>query len=165
MAADLILIASPTHHEGDRVAHAMAMLDAGLAVRAFIHITGDGFLNLSRVEAPVGFVVDRLLPVPPIFGLIQRLGGLPDAEMFRVYNMGVGFCVVVAPSDADRVVDIARQHGKTAAVVGYAVAVEDPGRVEAILRGADLQFCSRAGVLQVAPTDAFGTVIEFRAAS
>jgi phosphoribosylformylglycinamidine cyclo-ligase len=108
------------------VKEAVAMLDACLAVRAFIHITGDGFLNLSRIEAPVGFVIDRLMPVPPIFGLIQRLGALPDMEMFRVYNMGVGFCVVVDPSDATRVVDIARAHGKSAAPIGYAVS--DPAR-------------------------------------
>jgi len=108
------------------VKEAVAMLDAGLAVKAFIHVTGDGFLNLTRVEAPVGFVVDRLLPVPPICALIQRHGGIADAEMFRVYNMGVGFCVVVDPKDADRVVSLATRHGKTAAVVGRAVA--DPQR-------------------------------------
>jgi phosphoribosylformylglycinamidine cyclo-ligase len=104
------------------VKEAVAMLDAGLAVKAFIHITGDGFLNLTRVEAPVGFVIDRLLPVPPILALIQRHGAVPDAEMFRVYNMGVGFCVVVDPRDSDRVIEAAARQGKKAAVVGHAVA-------------------------------------------
>ena len=104
----------------------MAMLDAGLAVKAFIHITGDGFLNLTRVEAKVGFVVDRLLPVPPIFAVLQRHGAVPDAEMFRVYNMGVGFCAVVDPKDAERSARIAVDHGKNAAVIGY--AVDDPQR-------------------------------------
>ena len=108
------------------VKEAIAMLDAGLGVKAFIHVTGDGFLNLTRVEAAVGFVVDRLLPVPPIFDLIQHHGDVPDAEMFRVYNMGVGFCVVVDPGDAARVVQLAMQHGKRAAVIGY--AVDDPQR-------------------------------------
>jgi phosphoribosylformylglycinamidine cyclo-ligase len=108
------------------VKETLAMLDAGLAVKAFIHITGDGFLNLTRVEAPVGFIVDQLLPVPPIFDLIQRSGAVPDAEMFRVYNMGVGFCVVVDPNDAPRVVEIAAAHGKAAAVIGH--TVDDPQR-------------------------------------
>jgi phosphoribosylformylglycinamidine cyclo-ligase len=108
------------------VKEAVAMLDAGLAVKAFIHVTGDGFLNLTRVAAAVGFVVDRLLPVPPIFALIQRHGAIGDAEMFRVYNMGVGFCVVADPRDADRVIAIAGQHGKHAAVIGRVVA--DPAR-------------------------------------
>jgi len=108
------------------VKEAVAMLDAGLAVKAFIHVTGDGFLNLTRVDAPAGFVVDHLLPVPPIFDLIQRHGAVTDAEMFRVYNMGVGFCVVVDPRAADAVVSIATRHGKAAAVVGR--AVHDPSR-------------------------------------
>lgn len=103
------------------VKEALAMMDAGLAVKAFIHVTGDGFLNLTRVEASVGFVVDHLLPVPPIFAVLQRHGAVSDAEMFRVYNMGVGFCVVVDPGDASRVVQIASAHGKDAAVIGYAV--------------------------------------------
>jgi phosphoribosylformylglycinamidine cyclo-ligase len=108
------------------VKEALAMLEAALAIKAFIHVTGDGFLNLTRVAAPVGFVVDHLLPVPPILELIQHHGAVPDAEMFRVYNMGVGFCVVVDARDAGRVEQIARQHGKTAAIIGY--AVDDPDR-------------------------------------
>jgi len=108
------------------VKEAVAMLDAALAVKAFIHITGDGFLNLTRVEAAVGFVIDQLLPVPPILELIQRRGDVPDSEMFRVYNMGVGFCVVVAARHAERVIELAARQGKKAAVVGHAVA--DPAR-------------------------------------
>jgi len=114
---------TPTHIY---VKEAMAMLDAGLAVKAFIHVTGDGFLNLTRVDAAVGFVIERLLPVPPIFPLIQQHGAVPEAEMFRVYNMGVGFCAVVDPADAARAEQIAIAHGKAAAVVGY--AVDDPQR-------------------------------------
>jgi phosphoribosylformylglycinamidine cyclo-ligase len=108
------------------VKEAVAMLDAGLAVKAFIHITGDGFLNLTRVEAAVGFVIDQLLPVPRIFDLLQRHGGIDAAEMFRVYNMGVGFCVIVGSADADRVIATAAAHGKKAAVIGRVVA--DPER-------------------------------------
>jgi phosphoribosylformylglycinamidine cyclo-ligase len=66
------------------------------SVKALIHITGDGLLNLPRVEAQVGFVIDALPPPPPIFGLIEEHAGVARAEMFEVYNMGIGFCVVVA---------------------------------------------------------------------
>ena len=108
----------PTHIY---VREVLAMLDAGLAIKALIHVTGDGFLNLTRVQSEVGFVIDRLLPSHAIFALIQRHGDIPDAEMFRVFNMGTGFCVVVDPRDASRVEAIARQHGRTAAAIGYAV--------------------------------------------
>jgi phosphoribosylformylglycinamidine cyclo-ligase len=92
------------------------------SVKALIHITGDGLLNLPRVDAEIGFVIDGLPPPPPLFGLIEKLGGVSRAEMFEVYNMGIGFCVVVAQADADRVLDILKGHGRTASVIGHAVA-------------------------------------------
>ncbi|HEX5320684.1 MAG TPA: phosphoribosylformylglycinamidine cyclo-ligase [Stellaceae bacterium] len=96
------------------------------SVKALAHITGDGLLNLPRVEAEIGFVLDDLPPVPPLFGLIEKLGGIPRAEMFEVYNMGVGFCVTVAPGDADATLAILRRHGRDARAIGRAVA--DPAR-------------------------------------
>jgi phosphoribosylformylglycinamidine cyclo-ligase len=102
------------------------MLDESLAVRACAHLTGDGFLNLARVDAAVGFVIEHLLEVQPIFPLIQRLGGIDETEMFLTYNMGTGFCVVIDPADVSRALAIAQAHGEKAAVIGY--AVDDPQR-------------------------------------
>src|SRR5258708_40044010 len=87
-----------------------------------MHITGDGLLNLPRVVAKIGFVIDDLPPPPPLFGLIEKLGGVSRAEMFEVYNMGIGFCVVVAEGDADRTLEIVRRYGRQASVIGHAVA-------------------------------------------
>ncbi len=76
------------------------------AVRAMAHITGGGLPgNVPRV-LPNGCraVVDRRAwHVPPIFGLIERLGRVPRAEMDRTFNNGVGFVLVVAAAHADRV--------------------------------------------------------------
>jgi phosphoribosylformylglycinamidine cyclo-ligase len=104
----------------------LEMMDEGLSLKALLHITGDGLLNLPRVAAPSGFVIDRLLPTPPIFALIQRLGSIDDGEMFTAFNMGVGFCIVLDPADTDRAIAIAAKHGDSAAVIGY--AVQDPDR-------------------------------------
>jgi phosphoribosylformylglycinamidine cyclo-ligase len=87
-----------------------------------MHITGDGLLNLPRIDAEIGFVIDDLPPPPPLFGLIEKLGGVSRAEMFEVYNMGIGFCVVVTPTDADRTLGILKHHGRDASVIGHAVA-------------------------------------------
>jgi phosphoribosylformylglycinamidine cyclo-ligase len=100
----------------------LRMLDAGLRIKACIHVTGDGLLNLARVAAQVGFVIESMPDVPPIFALIQRLGNVANAEMMRVFNMGIGFCVVVDPADAGRVRSMAEESGHPAAVIGYAVA-------------------------------------------
>jgi phosphoribosylformylglycinamidine cyclo-ligase len=92
------------------------------AVKALIHITGDGLLNLPRVDAEIGFVLDALPPPPAIFGLIERCGGVPLTEMFEVYNMGIGFCVVVAEADVAATLAILARHNRQASVIGHAIA-------------------------------------------
>lgn len=103
-----------------------AMLEAQLPVKALLHITGDGWLNLRRIQAEMGFIIEWLPPPAPIFRLIQTRGRVSDAEMHQVFNMGVGFCVVTPPPAVDQVHAIARQHGVTAYDLGHAVA--DPER-------------------------------------
>jgi phosphoribosylformylglycinamidine cyclo-ligase len=114
----------PTHIY---VAEAMEILQAVPGIKALINITSDGLLNLTRVAADVGYVIDRLIEPHPVFPLIQRLAGVDESEMFEVFNMGTGFCYVVAPADADRAIAILRRHGRAAQRIGYAVA--DPGKV------------------------------------
>ena len=72
-------------------------------VKGLAHITGGGIAgNLERVlPAEFGARLDRAIWYePPIFRLIQRRGEIESAEMFRVFNMGVGMIVVVAAADA-----------------------------------------------------------------
>ncbi len=98
------------------------MLGADTRVKALMHITGGGFLNLSRIAAPVGFRIEALPEPPPIFAVLRDLGRLSDAEMFHVYNMGVGLCVVVPEADVERTISLAAQHGSRAWRLGTAVA-------------------------------------------
>ena len=100
------------------------MLNAGLRVKALAHITSTGFLNLTRAAAPVGYVFDRLPEPSPIFQLIQRHGAIGDEEMYFTYNMGIGFCVIVAPGDSDTALEIARRHNARAHTIGF--TVHDP---------------------------------------
>jgi phosphoribosylformylglycinamidine cyclo-ligase len=129
----------PTHIY---VQEAMELLRQVPAAKAFAHITSDGLLNLTRVQAHVSYVIDALPPVPPIFSIIQRLADVDEAEMFFVYNMGIGFCAVVSPADADKAVAILGSKGKRAHRIGYAVA--DPSRkvtlVKQKLVGQDKRF-------------------------
>jgi phosphoribosylformylglycinamidine cyclo-ligase len=95
-------------------------------VKALVNITGDGLLNLARVEARVGFSLDNLPPEPAIFRLIQQCGSVERAEMFEVYNMGVGFCVLAAEEDAAAILAILQNHGRRAQVIGR--VIEDAGK-------------------------------------
>jgi phosphoribosylformylglycinamidine cyclo-ligase len=95
-------------------------------VKALINITGDGLLNLPRADAKVGFEIDNLPPAPPIFRLIQRHGAVADAEMYAVYNMGVGFCVLAADQDVGAILAILERHRRRAQVIGR--VIEDDGK-------------------------------------
>jgi phosphoribosylformylglycinamidine cyclo-ligase len=108
------------------VREVMELLRSGLGIQAMAHITSDGLLNLARVKAQVGYVLDMLPAPQPVFSLLQRLGGVSDEEMFQVYNMGIGFCLVVAAAQADRALDALKGLGVEAYRLGRAVA--DPAR-------------------------------------
>jgi phosphoribosylformylglycinamidine cyclo-ligase len=101
----------------------LALLEAVTGVKALAHITGDGLLNLLRVESDIGFEIDDLLEPQPIFELIQQAGEVETAEMFHVFNMGIGFAAVVEQGLADRAVEALHQAGaKDARVIGRARA-------------------------------------------
>jgi phosphoribosylformylglycinamidine cyclo-ligase len=89
-----------------------------MPVKALVHITGGGVRNLLRVQTPCTFVLDAMPEPPPIFSLLQRLGDIADAEMFTTFNMGIGFCVVVASEHADKALQILREAGERAQVIG-----------------------------------------------
>jgi phosphoribosylformylglycinamidine cyclo-ligase len=95
-------------------------------VRAFAHITGGGLPgNLVRV-LPDGCqaVLDRTAwPVPRIFSEIQERGEVADAEMQRVFNLGIGMVAVVGPAAVGDARDALAAHGGSYAI-GRVVAGE-----------------------------------------
>jgi len=93
-------------------------------VRALVHITGGGLPeNLPRV-LPQGTAVQirkNAWPVPPIFGLLQKLGEVDEAEMYRVFNMGIGFAMVVTPVSVPPVLRRLKRAGVPAWRIGKVV--------------------------------------------
>jgi phosphoribosylformylglycinamidine cyclo-ligase len=114
----------PTHIYVRPVVELLSKPD--MRVRALVHITGDGFLNLARVAANVGFRLDNLPQPPPIFDLIQRTGHISPHEMYRVFNMGVGFCLVLEadPSALRAVERVFGEHGFETQIIGKVIADE-----------------------------------------
>ena len=96
----------------------LALLRSGFAVHGLAHITGGGLINLLRLGSGIGFDITAPLPVPPVFGLIAELGEVPAAEMWEVFNMGCGFCVITAADQAEQVVALLRDHHPGTAVIG-----------------------------------------------
>lgn len=98
----------------------LALLD-GVAVHGMAHITGGGLPgNLPRV-LPEGCdaVVDTDAWLPPaVFAAIQQLGNVPGAEMYRTFNMGIGFVTVVDPADVQRTIGAVTGAGHAASTIG-----------------------------------------------
>ena len=96
----------------------LALISAA-EVRALCHVTGGGIVgNLPRVLPPgLGAVIDTgTWEVPPVFRLLQRWGGIDDAECWRVFNQGVGMVAVVR--DGAGAVEFLRGRGVGAWVCG-----------------------------------------------
>jgi phosphoribosylformylglycinamidine cyclo-ligase len=103
------------------------LLRSQVDVRGLAHITSGGLDNLLRLDAEVGYEIDDPLPVPEVFTLIQELADVTDDEMNEVFNMGCGFCVVVAADDEDAAVESLRAHYPAARRIGRVTA--DAGSV------------------------------------
>jgi len=94
------------------------------AVRAFAHITGGGFVdNIPRVLPGDCDVVIRkgTWEVLPIFQMIAAKGGVPEAELYQVFNMGIGMTALVAPGQAEQVLKFIRARKHQAWVIGEVV--------------------------------------------
>jgi len=103
----------------------LELLRSPVEVRGLAHITSGGLGNLLRLETEAGFEIGDPLPVPPIFELIQELGGVEEEEMREVFNLGCGFCCLVAADDEAGALELLRAHYPGAKRIGRAAA--EPG--------------------------------------
>jgi phosphoribosylformylglycinamidine cyclo-ligase len=91
------------------------------SIKGLANITGGGVLeNLPRVmpEKVQAFMERGSWRIPPIFGFIQRLGTIEQAEMDRTFNNGLGMVAIVARDDADRVMKLLRRRKMPAFIIG-----------------------------------------------
>jgi phosphoribosylformylglycinamidine cyclo-ligase len=98
---------------------------AALPVAAMAHITGGGLSeNIVRViPAGLGIRVDSATwPMPAVFDWLQRHGQIEPAEMWRTFNCGIGFVLVVAPTDADRAIASLNAMGMPSFAIGEVTA-------------------------------------------
>jgi phosphoribosylformylglycinamidine cyclo-ligase len=92
-------------------------------ISGLAHITGGGLIDNTVRILPEGvrLVFDRSSwAIPPLFQWLQELGNIDTEEMYKVFNMGIGFCVIVRPKIADSVVSDLHQKGIRASVIGRA---------------------------------------------
>src|SRR5690242_17707134 len=107
-----------------------ALWDAGVVPRGLAHISGGGLLNVARLAADVSYVLDDLPPAPEIFGQIAAAGDIPAATMYATFNMGTGFCVVVATGDVTAALGALRGAGEEPVLAGS--VTDRPGKYVSI---------------------------------
>jgi phosphoribosylformylglycinamidine cyclo-ligase len=93
-------------------------------IRGLAHITGGGIIgNTKRILPPrCGMKIDwSAWERPPLFRLIQRMGEVPEDDMRRTFNLGIGMVVIVSRKIVDRVVRQIQKKGENAAVIGEVV--------------------------------------------
>ncbi len=104
----------------------LALLEE-VTVRAISHITGGGFYENIPRSLPDGMAakIDRkALKILPIFDLIEKVGNIPERDMFNTFNMGVGMSVIVKKEDAEKAVEILKANGEDAYIMGEIVSGE-----------------------------------------
>jgi phosphoribosylformylglycinamidine cyclo-ligase len=109
----------------------MLALMEQVTVKSVSHITGGGFYENIPRSLPAGCcarIAKADIQVPPIFRILQRVGNVPERDMYNTYNMGVGMSVIVDAADADRSVEILRARGEDAYIMG--VVAPGEGGVE-----------------------------------
>jgi phosphoribosylformylglycinamidine cyclo-ligase len=79
-------------------------------VHGLAHITGSGLWNIPRLKEKVKYVIEDPLEPHPIFTFLQQYGNIDDYEMYQIFNMGMGFTVIVDNKDAEETVKILQNY-------------------------------------------------------
>lgn len=93
-------------------------------VKGISHITGGGFYENIPRSIPSGLTakIDRsAVRIHPIFDLIAKEGNIPERDMFNTYNMGVGMSVTVPKEEADTAIELLKEYGHDAYLIGEVV--------------------------------------------
>ena len=105
----------------------LALFDE-ITVKAVSHITGGGFYENIPRSIPQGFgakIEKAAIRILPIFDLLAKTGNVPERDMFNTYNMGVGMSVVISKNDAIRALEILKQNGEDAYIIGEIVKSDE----------------------------------------
>ena len=110
----------------------ISKLSEHIAIKGMAHITGGGLVeNVPRIlpESTAVKIDKGSWDVPPIFSLIQGSGNIDEKEMYRVFNMGIGFVIIVDQKDSKKTLEILKGYPYGSHVIGEVIE----GKKEVIL--------------------------------
>lgn len=88
-------------------------------VHGLAHITGGSFTKLLRLKK-TGYMLDNLPEPPPIFQIIENQD-VEKEEMYKTFNMGIGFCLIVSEEEEERINEIFKKHGLKTRQIGQII--------------------------------------------
>ena len=97
-------------------------------VKGISHITGGGFYENIPRSIPDGLtakITKSAVKVLPIFKMIEKVGNVPERDMFNTFNMGVGMSIVVPADQVETALEILRAEGEDAYVIGEIIKGDD----------------------------------------
>ena len=97
-------------------------------IRGLSHITGGGIIGNTMRILPKGLdlMIDwNAWERPPIFRLIQRIGDVPEEDMRRTFNLGVGMIIVASKKEGERIVKFLRKQGEPALIIGRTIGKDE----------------------------------------
>lgn len=107
---------------------ALKPLFANHLIKGVAHITGGGFIeNVPRMYADdlAAKIDTSSWSIPPIFSVIEKAGKVPHAEMFNVFNMGIGMILAIDANKADEAMQILKNNNEQAYVIGKMIEREN----------------------------------------
>jgi phosphoribosylformylglycinamidine cyclo-ligase len=110
----------------------VAFLRQNVTLKAIAHITGGGLLENPPRVIPEGLGLRfdrRAWPEPPVFDLLRRAGEVPESEMLRTFNLGLGLVVAVAPAQTDATIAVLAERKVPAWKVGSVIRAAGEERV------------------------------------
>lgn len=90
----------------------------GNDIHGLAHVTGGGFTKLRRLNSKVDYVLDKMPSVSGVFKQMQIDGNVTFEEMYRTFNMGIGFCLIISKNVVNEVVKMLAQKKSKGMIVG-----------------------------------------------
>ena len=94
----------------------LEMIDS-CQITGIAHITGGGYSKLTRLNKNVGFELNNMPKLTPLYeAMMEKVKDV--VEMYKTFNMGIGMCIMVPKGEEQKIIQIAKKHGVNASVIG-----------------------------------------------
>lgn len=93
-------------------------------IKGMSHVTGGGIVGNTKRILPEGLDLQidwKSWEMPPIFNIIQKCGRIPDVEMRKTFNLGIGYVLIVGPDQTDKGIELLSKQGEKPVVIGKVI--------------------------------------------